>query len=79
MTKIAYSINGLRRNLAAQLKELKKELDYEFAEGNIEDKQSISDIFNELACLSNSFNHVHIEGVKEFDDLSSDPEVKLFD
>jgi hypothetical protein len=38
MTQIAYSINGLRRNLADQLKELKKELDYEFTEGNIEDK-----------------------------------------
>lgn len=75
--KVTYSINGFRRNLAQELKDLRADIKHELEHGIIECEDDIKERFNNLACLSNSFNCVHVNGFEDFDDLSADPEVEL--
>ena len=74
-----YSVNGLRRELSRELRRLRHHLNYELEEGAVEFADEIKESFNELACLSNSFNCVSVKGLKYFDDLSEEKEVELFD
>lgn len=78
MSKVTYSINGFRRILASELKGLKRDLEHELSESNIEFPDDIKNRFNNLACLSNSFNCVYVNGFDDFDNLADDPEVELF-
>lgn len=79
MPKVTYSINGFRRGLARSLKELKEDLDAVLDDVHSDDAARIKDSFNEIACSSNSFNCVHVDGFEDFDSLAEDPEVELFD
>lgn len=79
MPKVTYSINGFRRNLAESLQELRviiKDVSNDIGDDDLERMQ---DAFNELACSSNSFNCVHVDGFDNFDNLSDDPEIELLD
>ncbi len=79
MPKVTYSINGFRRNLAETLQELRLIIQDVSNDIDDDDLERMNDTFNELACSSNSFNCVHINGFEDFDDLSKDPEIELLD
>lgn len=74
--KVTYSVNDFRRHLSRWLSELGRDLSRELKERNIEDDVSIRASFNELACLSNSFNCIYVDGFTGFDNLSDDPQVQ---
>ncbi|MGO2075535.1 MAG: hypothetical protein ACTH3B_10305 [Pseudoalteromonas sp.] len=76
--KVTYSIDGFRRNLARELKELKRDIEHELSENNIEFPDDIKERFNNLACMSNSFNCVYVDGLDDFGNLSDIPEIELF-
>tara|TARA_R110000851_G_scaffold320535_1_gene485472 strand:+ start:51 stop:296 length:246 start_codon:yes stop_codon:yes gene_type:complete len=77
MPKVSYSINGFRRGLAGSVNDLKEELEDIFDDIHPDNKERLENVFNELACISNSFNCVHVKGLEEFDDLSEDPVIEL--
>lgn len=79
MGKVTFSINGHRRNQADTLRELRGTIALMESEVDSDTAYEAKYLFNELACQSNSFNCVHVVGFDGFDDLSSEPVVKLFD
>ncbi len=76
---VSYSIDGLRKNIASELAELKEGLDLIFQDFDDHETASIKDSFNNIACLSNSFNCVSIDGIDNFSDLSDKEDVSLYD
>ena len=79
MPKVTYSINGFRRNLAESLEGLRVIIQDVSNDIDDHDLERMKDNFNELACSSNSFNCVHVDGFDDFDNLSEDPEIELLD
>lgn len=72
---VGYSVNGFRRQLHEGLSEL-RELLQAVINDDYYDKGELIDKFDNLACLSNSFNCVHIESVPDFE-LMEDVELDL--
>lgn len=79
MAQVGYSIDGFRRSLASDLLELKENLELILADLHSDDVERIKDSFNTLACSSNSFNCISVEGLEGFNNLSDEKEIELFE
>lgn len=75
--EIGFSVNGFRRELSRDIKEL-KELTESYLETDELDKDDLTEAVNNLICKSNGFNCVKIEAMDSFSNMS-DLEVSLID
>ena len=75
--KIAFSMNGFRRNLSGDVAVL-RDLVTDVLAGEYYDPDDLRDAMNQIICSSNSLNCVFVAGDAGFSDMS-DLELELID
>lgn len=73
------SVDGMRRNMTADINWLREAITSVIDELDDNDKQEIIDSFNQVACNQNSFNCMYDDENPLFNDMGEQLEIQLLD
>ena len=73
------SVDGMRRNMTADINWLREAITSVIDELDTDDKQEIIDSFNKVACNQNSFNCMYDDENDDFNDMGDQLEINLLD
>ena len=71
------SVDGMRRNMTADINWLREAITSVIDELGDNDKQEIIDSFDQVACNQNSFNCMYDDENDDFNDMGDQLEIKL--
>jgi len=69
--KVTFSMDGLRKNLTDDVEALGEHLKTLLDELDVNDKEEVIQLFDEVACGINSFNCIHAPDDENFNNLEN--------
>lgn len=73
------SVDGMRRNMTADINRLRETITSIIDELDTDDKQEIIDSFDAVACNQNSFNGMYDDEDEDCNDLGEQLKIELLD
>lgn len=73
------SVDGMRRNMTADINRLREAITSIIDELDADDKQEIIDSFDSVACNQNGFNCMYDDENDDFNDMGDKLEIELLD